>query len=290
MAADLAVKLHAQGFNWSDFFRRWPLTEPTPNKQWTYMGHVVNNAMAVKARALWWRLTGDEADRTAVYDMIGKLDRYHGMVTGIFTGDECLAGKRPTQGTELCAVVEYAYSLEVLLSVLGDPIFGDRLEKIVFNALPATFSPDMWAHQYDQQVNQVECQHPARPSVEHQRAGRQHLRAGAELWLLHGQPEPGLAEVRRTSLDAHTGRRAGRGGLRAEPRRASWWTARRSTISLETDYPFRETLRFVVTAETPSAVPAAAADTGVGKQRHGCRLKASRIVEPAAGHVPPHRA
>ncbi len=32
-----------------------------------------------------------------------------------------------------------------------------RLEKICFNALPATFSPDMWSHQYDQQVNQVEC-------------------------------------------------------------------------------------------------------------------------------------
>jgi len=49
------------------------------------------------------------------------------------------------------------YSLEILLSVLGDPVFGDRLERIAFNALPATFSPDMWSHQYDQQVNQVEC-------------------------------------------------------------------------------------------------------------------------------------
>ena len=28
---------------------------------------------------------------------------------------------------------------------------------MAFNALPATFTPDMWAHQYDQQVNQVQC-------------------------------------------------------------------------------------------------------------------------------------
>ena len=96
--ADLAVKLHVQGFDWSDFFRRWPLTEPTSRNQWTYMGHVVNNAMAIKAGALWWRLTGEETDRAAVYDMIGKLDRHHGMVTGVFTGDECLAGKRPDAG------------------------------------------------------------------------------------------------------------------------------------------------------------------------------------------------
>ena len=46
---------------------------------------------------------------------------------------------------------------ECLLSVLGDPLLSDRLERIAFNALPATFKPDMWAHQYDQQVNQVLC-------------------------------------------------------------------------------------------------------------------------------------
>jgi len=154
---DLAVKLQAQGFDYEDFFRRWPLTEPTPKGKWNYMGHVVNNAMAVKAPALWWRLTGAEENRSMAARMIAELDHYHGMATGVFSGDECLTGKDPSHGTELCAVVEYLYSLEVLMSVLGDPAFGDRLEKIVFNALPATFSPDMWAHQYDQQANQVEC-------------------------------------------------------------------------------------------------------------------------------------
>jgi hypothetical protein len=154
---ELAVKLHAQGFNWIDFFRRWPLTQPTAKGKWTYMGHVVNNAMAVKAPALWWRLSGEERDRAMVREMIRLQDKYHGQATGMFTGDECFAGLNPSQGTELCAVMEYLYSLEILLSVTGEPEFADRLEKIAFNALPATFSPDMWSHQYDQQVNQVEC-------------------------------------------------------------------------------------------------------------------------------------
>jgi hypothetical protein len=154
---DLAVKLHAQGFDWESFFQRFPLTGITPKGKWTFMGHVVNNGMAVKAPALWWRLTGDENDKRMVYEMIEKQDLYHGQATGIFSGDECFAGKNPSQGTELCAVVEYQFSLEMLLSILGDPAFGDRLEKVTYNALPATFSPDMWSHQYDQQVNQVEC-------------------------------------------------------------------------------------------------------------------------------------
>jgi hypothetical protein len=157
---DLATKLHAQGFDWAGFFSSatgWPAAHPTPKGRWNYMSHVVNNAMAPKAHALWWRLSGEERDQAAVYEMLEKLHRHHGMVTGVVTGDECLVGKNPIHGTELCSVVELAYSLEVLLSILGDPIFADQLEKVIFNALPATFSPDMWSHQYDQQVNQVEC-------------------------------------------------------------------------------------------------------------------------------------
>jgi hypothetical protein len=36
----LAVKLQAQGFHWREFFRRWPLTEPTEKGRWNYAGHV----------------------------------------------------------------------------------------------------------------------------------------------------------------------------------------------------------------------------------------------------------
>ena len=89
--------------------------------------------------------------------MLDLLDRYHGQATGIFTCDEHLAGRSPSQGTELCTVVEAMYSLELLSAITGDARLGDRLEKLAFNALPATFKKDMTAHQYDQQCNQVIC-------------------------------------------------------------------------------------------------------------------------------------
>ncbi len=100
---------------------------------------------------------GATDQRAVAKHFIAVLDRYHGQATGVFTGDESLAGLNPSQGTELCAVVEYMFSLETLLSAFGDVEFADRLERIAFNALPATFKPDMWAHQYDQQANQVVC-------------------------------------------------------------------------------------------------------------------------------------
>src|SRR5919198_240212 len=119
------------------------------SKQW--------RGAAAGCASIWWQQSGNPADRQAVYPALENLDRYHGQVTGVFSGDEHYAGKDPTQGTELCAVVEYMFSLEVLLSILGDAALGDRLERIAYNALPAANTPDFWAHQYDQQVNQVLC-------------------------------------------------------------------------------------------------------------------------------------
>jgi len=251
---DLAVKLHAQGFNWGAFFARWPLTEPTPKGRWNYMGHVVNNAMATKAHALWWRLSGDDRDHAAVYDMIEKLDRYHGMVTGVFTGDECIAGRRPTQGTELCAVVEYAYSLEVLLSIIGDPAFGDRLEKIVFNALPATFSPDMWSHQYDQQVNQVICKVSE---------DNLYVTNGPDANIFGLEPNYGCCTANMhqgwPKFAAHLWMRSPDDGLVAVAYAPSTVVTeiRGSPIhvELQTEYPFDDTLSFTVQAPQPTRFP-----------------------------------
>ncbi|MBC8462763.1 hypothetical protein H8D76_00225, partial [Candidatus Bathyarchaeota archaeon] len=44
---DLAVKLQAQGFDWESFYERFPLVKPTPKGKWSFMSHVVNNAMAI---------------------------------------------------------------------------------------------------------------------------------------------------------------------------------------------------------------------------------------------------
>ena len=241
---DLAVKLHAQGFDWGSFFEHWPLTEPTPKRRWNYMGHVVNNAMAIKAHGLWHRLSGDSRDRDAVFNMLSKLDRFHGTAVGIFTGDECLAGTNPVQGTELCAVVEYMFSLEMLLSTMGDPEFGDRLEKITFNALPATFSPDMWSHQYDQQVNQVEC------SI---RGDRLWNTNGPQANIFGVEPNYGCCTSNLSQgwpkFAANLWMRAGEGlaVVAYAPSQVEFMVNGSPVIiRLETDYPFRETLEFTV--------------------------------------------
>ena len=151
---ELAVSLYSQGFSYKNLFENW--RDQLPRNEWNFQTHVVNMAMALKSEALMSRITGDDSNAFAL-KMIGMLQKYHGTAVGHFNGDECLSGNSPIQGTELCGVVEAMYSYEVLFAVTGKTAWLDRLEMLAYNALPATISPDMWTHQYDQMVNQIAC-------------------------------------------------------------------------------------------------------------------------------------
>ncbi len=153
---NIATLLHSQGYNWSDHFNYFSIETKVRHNP-NLATHVVNHAMAVKYPGMWSLFSGKEEDRTATDTALAMLDRFHGQATGIFTGDEHLSGENPSQGTELCAVVELMYSLEVLASLFGEVSYADRLESIAYNNLAGAFTADMWAHQYDQQANQVLC-------------------------------------------------------------------------------------------------------------------------------------
>jgi DUF1680 family protein len=165
---ELARVLGAQGRDWKAHFANFQFTTKTdPNvfKEPNQGGlsdfalgiHGVNNAMAMKTSVVWSQVTNDSSDRQAIYQMLAMLDKYHGHPNGMFSCDEHYAGTDPSQGTELCAVVESMFSLEHAIAILGDPQLADRLERVAYNAQPATMSGDMWSHQYDQQPNQVLC-------------------------------------------------------------------------------------------------------------------------------------
>ncbi|HKD09115.1 MAG TPA: beta-L-arabinofuranosidase domain-containing protein [Bryobacteraceae bacterium] len=152
---DLAKKIAGQGFDWKGLYANYPYTDKVEKKSANLASHGVNNAMAIKTGAVWSLISGSAEDREASRQMIATLERYHGLPNGSFAADEHLAGKDPSQGTELCTIVEQMFSLEELVQILGDTTISSRLERIAFNALPGAFSKDMWAHQYDEQPNQV---------------------------------------------------------------------------------------------------------------------------------------
>lgn len=247
---DLAAKVQRQGFDWRGLYADFPYRERTRREDCTLSTHVVNNAMAVKTPGVWHRQSRDPGDRAAVAHLLTTLDRYHGQVTGAFTGDEHLAGRNPSQGTELCAIVEYLFSLEVLLSILGEPALADRLERLAFNALPATISPDMWSHQYDQQVNQVVCRVAE---------DRVYTNNGPDSNIFGLAPNYGCCTANMhqgwPKFAAHLWMRAPDGGLAALSYAPCSVAAEIAgtpvRVEVNTDYPFRQRVDLTVRAERP---------------------------------------
>lgn len=173
---DLVRLLQKQGFDWVANFDHFTYREKMTaeylkiNKgeglaDLALATHGVNNGQGLKAGPVWSLLSGQNNDKTSTRQALAVLDRDHGQPNGMFSCDEHLSGPDPSQGSELCTVVELMYSLELAMAITGDAALGDRLERIAFNALPGTLTDDMWAHQYNQQANQVEVSLHLKPWV-----------------------------------------------------------------------------------------------------------------------------
>jgi len=267
---DLAHLLRKQGYDWTAQFADFKYTqritaeylkleEGNGLKDLALATHGVNNGQAIKTGPVWSLVSGADADRTAVLKMMAELDKYHGLPNGMFSCDEHLAGPDPSQGSELCTVVEYLFSLEQSLAILGDPDLGDRMERLAFNALPGALTDDMWAHQYNQEPNQVECSLHHKPWVSD----------GPESNLFGLEPNFGCCTANfhqgwpkfasslfMLSGDADSSARDGLVATVYAPCQVN--TLLRGTpvrVIEETDYPFRDTIWLTVHPAGPLSFP-----------------------------------
>jgi len=254
-ALELARKLHDQGYDWNAQFAKFGYTDKVTKELATLKTHGVNNAMALKAAAVWSLVSRRDEDRNAAYKMLAELDRYHGQSNGMHAADEHYAGRNSSQGVELCAVVEAMFSYETELGILGDAAIGDRLEKIAYNALPGTFSPDMWAHQYDQQPNQVLVSLSKRPWATN----------GPESNIFGLEPNFGCCTANMhqgwPKFAASLWMRTAEGGLVAGAYGPSTVAAEvagaKAQLTEETDYPFRDRITVHVKLDRDAEFPVA---------------------------------
>jgi hypothetical protein len=246
----LAHRLKTQGFDYHSLYESCPYTKKTEKGKWSQMNHVVNQAMAVKSGAWYSRIHDDPKHTKTAELMLDVLEKYHGTIAGIFTGDENLAGRSPIQGTELCAVAELMYSVEQVYSCSGEPKWGDRLEYIAYNAYPATVSGDMWTHQYDQMANQIECSVLPEEHIPFTTNwGNSHIfglepNYGCCTANMHQAfPKFALSAFMRSGDDDIYST------VLAPSKLATEIKGVKTEISLETDYPFKDILTYTVKTE-----------------------------------------
>lgn len=94
------------------------------------------NRTALKAYAAAYRYSHDPEDLKWTKRQVESLEKYHGRPSGIFACDEHLAGLDPSRGTELCTVVDTAYSYFYDYAVAGENVYADYGERLIYNALP----------------------------------------------------------------------------------------------------------------------------------------------------------
>lgn len=147
---DLAEIIHEQTFDYTYRFLETDMIQSHQNM------HCVNLAQGIKEPVIYYQHHPEEKYLQSVKKAFSDIRKFSGQPQGMYGGDEALRNNLPTNGVELCSVVELMFSLEQILAITGEVSFADHLEKIAYNALPAQITDDFMNRQYFQQANQVE--------------------------------------------------------------------------------------------------------------------------------------
>ena len=246
---DIADLIHQQT---SDWIRE--LGGDGPPDEGFEFGHGVNRAMGFKEPVVYFQRSKDPRHLAVLRRGWERTLAHHGQIQGTFSSDEFLHGRGSTQGTELCTIVELLSSFETALRIGGEAWLADAIERVAYNALPASLSADHRGHQYFELPNQVECTPGGRNfHIHHETdllfgvtpgygccAANYHMgwpRLVHHLWL--ATRERGLAATLLAPCEVH----------------AAVGDGEEVRISEATAYPFDDEIRFTVQTRTPACFP-----------------------------------
>ncbi len=271
---DLARKMHAGMARWDEDVINW---------------HNVNISQGFRAGTIFWMLSHDPRHLASAERNYDKVFATYGQFPGGgFVGDE---NSRPGYidprgGIETCGIVELMHSFEMLTKITGQPVWADRCEEIAFNSFPAAMTPDEKALHYVTCDNQIQLDRENK-SPEIQNGGTMVSYSPYEVYrccqhnVSHGWPYY-AEELWLATPD---------NGLCASLYAASEVSAKAGDgaavkITEETDYPFRDTVKFTIETGPPGEVSALSASAALVRLSHSQRQWRSkrRAVQATGVH------
>jgi uncharacterized protein len=140
------------------FNQQWPDHDPAiptllSDKQPTEHGVTFNEE--AKLAAMLYCANGNPELLGAVTNGYTKLDQYALLADGLHSCSEHIRGKQARDMHETCDITDHTWALAYLLQATGEARYADRIERVIFNALPGAITKDFHALQYFSCPNQV---------------------------------------------------------------------------------------------------------------------------------------
>jgi hypothetical protein len=229
---DLARKINAGMARWDEDVVNW---------------HNVNVSQGFRAGTIFSMLSHNPRQLASAERNYEKVfDTYGQFPGGGFVGDENSRPgyTDPRGGIETCGIVELMHSFEMLAKITGQPVWADRCEEIAFNSFPAALTADEKALHYVTCANQIQLDRDNKaPEIQNSgtmisyspfevyRCCQHNVSHGwpyyaEELWL--ATPDNGLCASLYASCAVS----------------AKVGDAASVKITEETDYPFRDEVKF----------------------------------------------
>ena len=221
-------------------------------------GHAVSYLEFLKLPAVLYMHTGDERYREALAKAYERMEEYCTLADGLTTGVEGICPATSDGAHETCNVVEFIWTAGWALRATDDPVYADRMEKVLYNAGMGSITKDFKALQYYGSPNLMISTDGSSHWNDHDgwgymTKGRMTYRAGHDTeccagnihrmfpdflkrsWLQKGRQITAALYVPGTAEFALDG-----GG--------------KLNVSQTTDYPFEHTIRFGFAMEKPESL------------------------------------
>jgi len=119
-------------------------------------GHGVITYENIRVPALLYPWTGNKQLMQATLSCFNWLDENHMLPCGVASSEEDNAGIGSTRNIETCNVAASAWSYQKMYEISGNANWGDRLERVFFNAAPVPVDRDFQTMSYYQSLNKID--------------------------------------------------------------------------------------------------------------------------------------
>ena len=241
------------------FNEQWPERDCTVNtllseKKPTEHGVTFNEE--AKLAAMLYCATGREEYLRAVVHGYAKLDQNSLLADGLHSCSEHIKGRDPLDMHETCDVTDHAWALAYVLQATGDARYADRIEQVIFNALPGSITKDFRALQYLSCPNQMVVTSTSNHNIFMRGLNWMSYRPDHEV-----QCCPGNLHRAMPNFISKMWMRTGEGGIAAVLygpgmlRTTVGSDETPLTITAQTRYPYEQAIEFSVQPEKPVSFP-----------------------------------